>query len=606
MNPPDLSDVRLEPSYTNHLRALERLKAAGALSPAGSPRVVVLSDFTIEPLVGCLLVRAHLEGMPIRVEVCPPQDLARTILEPGGVLYEANPDIVLVVVSPEAILAEAASPSPADEAANRSAVHRALAQYCELLGALRARSNATVLVANLVSPVSSPLGLLDWQIGSGVQRAIEELNHGLADWLRQQARMFLVDLAGMCASAGHDQTFDRRMDLLAHQPFATGVMPRLAADINRYLMAVTRTPRKCLILDLDHTLWGGVLAEEGSAGLRLGHDAVGTAYRDFQRVILALHQRGVLLAICSRNDESEARAVLRDHPEMVLRPEHFAAHRIGWVDKAQSIASIADELNIGLDSMVFLDDDPFERQNVHDRLPDVMVPELPDDPVRYRAFLLELPAFDTLHVTTEDLSRGRMYHERSSREALQATAKSLDEYLTDLQMEIDAVEPVGPARQRLFQLVHKTNRFNLTTRRYTEAEFDALISGGQTEVFGVRVRDRLGDNGIVGLAVLRFEGDACEVETFLLSCRVLGRSIETAVLVHAADRARARGAVILQGRFVPSAKNGLVADLYARHGLTLVAREGDAQLWRAPLDEALVEAPSWARVRTGQNEVPAR
>lgn len=603
MNPVDLSDIREQPTYANHLRAFERLKASGALSSGAGRRVAVVTNFTVEPLVQCLVVRAQLEGMPVQAVICPPQEFARTVLESGGILYESDPEIVLVLVSSDALLGEQAQSPELQGAIDPAAIMQALAQFVDVLGALRSRSSATLLVANFVSSAPSPLGILDWQVGVGRQRALDELNHGLADWARQQPRVFLVDLVGMCATAGHDRAFDRRMFLLAQQPFSPAFLPRLAENINRYVMASGRTPRKCLILDLDHTLWGGVLAEEGADGLRLGNDPVGTAFKDFQRLALLLHQRGILLAICSRNDEAEARAVLRDHPEMVLRQEHFAAVRIGWVDKAESIVSIAEELNIGLDAMVFLDDDPFERQNVRDRLPDVLVPDLPKDPVQYREMLLQLTAFDTLQITAEDLSRGRMYQERSNREALKATAKSLDEYLTDLQMEITVVEATGPARQRLFQLVHKTNRFNLTTRRYTEAEFDALVDVNHAHVFGIRVRDRLGDNGIVGVVVLRVTGDLGDIETLLLSCRVLGRSIETAILAYIADRAQASGAAWLQGRYVRSAKNDMVADLYGRHGFVPSGQEGEAELWRAALPSAGLRAPAWARVTREQEQV---
>lgn len=592
----DLDAVRSQPTYTNHLRALERLRASGRLNSGAGRRVAILSTFTIEPVANCLHVCAHLDQAPIDIKVCPPQEIARTVLDDAGELYQFDPDVIVVMALSEAVVGQFATVPGQDAVHAQETLQQSIAQFVELIAALRRRSRATLLISNFVAREASSLGLLDWHEPLGMQRAIEAFNHGLADWARTQDRIFVFDLAGLCASAGRDFAFDQRMYLLAQQPFATAFVPRLAAELQRYVLATARPPRKCLVLDLDNTLWGGVLAEEGMAGLRLGHDPVGTAFLDFQRAVLSLSKRGVLLAICSRNDEDEARAALSEHPEIILRPQHFAALRVGWTDKAASIVSIAEELNIGLDSFVFLDDDEFERQNIRERVPEVLVPDLPADPVQYRKFLLGLTAFDTLQLTSEDRVRGQMYAERSQREALKATAHSLDAYLVDLQMEITVAPPDGATKVRLFQLAHKTNRFNLTTYRYTDAEFEARVAGPGSEVFGIRVRDRLGDNGVVGLVVLIQAGDVCEIETFLLSCRVLGRSIETAILAYAAERARALGSARLRGRYVPSAKNALVADLYQRHGFTSAGHDGTTELWEASMRDLVIAAPAWARV----------
>ncbi|MBI1814330.1 MAG: HAD-IIIC family phosphatase [Deltaproteobacteria bacterium] len=588
--------VRREPTYANHCRALAQLRAQGEPLPRDARRVAVLSNFTVEPVATCVVVQAHVQGCPIELYVAPYNEQAKQILDPASGLHQFRPDVIVIMLSLSAIAPGVVAEPWQDSATRRLVVASGLAELAELLAALRERTRATLVVSNVAPFEASPLGVLDWQELTGVARAVEELNHGLADWAHAHERVYVMDVAGLTATFGRERAFDQRMRLLADQPFATGFLPRLGSEIVRYLRATVGPARKCLVLDLDNTLWGGILGEDGVARLRLGGDAAGEGFREFQQAILALHQRGVLLALCSRNDEAEALAVVREHPGMVLRPEHFATVRVNWLDKVQNLRAVAADLNIGLDSLVFADDDPFERQNVRERLPEVLVVDLPRDPALYRGTLLQLTAFDTLQVTAEDRARSRMYHERRAREQVRHEAGSLESYLMGLAMEIAAVPAEGAVRTRLFQLVHKTNQFNLTNRRYSEAEFDAMIDQRSHRVVGVRVRDRLGDSGVVGLAVLRFEGTFCDIDTFLLSCRVLGRSIETGVLAYIVDLARQAGATQLRGRYVATPKNEQVREFYARHGFVSAGRVDDAEVWQADLADFRVAAPPWARV----------
>ncbi len=592
-----LAAVRAQPTYTNHCRAFEQLRLGAQTAAEQRSRIAVLSNFTVEPVVTCLTVQAVLGGRPLELYVAPYNEHAQEILEPERGLYRFNPEVVLALLTARALVPKVLAEPWQDSQRRRQHVAQGLAELTGWLASLRERSGAAILVSNFVADDTSPLGMLEWQEPMGIEQALQQLNHGLAEWAHGQERVYVVDLAGLCDRFGRERAFDSRLRLLADQPFATAFLPRLGAELARYIRAAVGTPRKCLVLDLDNTLWGGILGEDGPERLRLGGDAVGEAYREFQQAILALHHRGVLLALCSRNDENDVLEVLRSHPGMLLRPHHFAAIRVNWSDKVENIRSLARELNIGLDSLAFVDDDPFERQGVRNRLPEVFVVDLPGDPALYRKTLLETPIFDTLNVTAEDRARGRMYQERRLHEHARADAPSLEAYLSGLQMEIVAVPPVGATRTRLFQLVHKTNQFNLTTRRYTEGEFDSLLRAPDYRVFGVQVRDRLGDSGVVGLMVLRLRDELCEVEDFLLSCRVLGRSIDSGVLSYAVELARNLGAKRMRGRYVASPKNELVRDLYGRHGFRPVGAEGNAQVWEADLIDFDIPAPPWARVQ---------
>jgi FkbH-like protein len=375
--------------------------------------------------------------------------------------------------------------------------------------------------------------------------------------------------------------------------WSAAVLRGLAREYLRYLRAARGLNRKCIVLDLDNTLWGGVIGEDGLGGIQLGAEAPGNAFVAFQSELEKLWRRGILLAIASKNNPDDARAALEQHPDMLLRPSHFAAQRINWSSKAANIRELARELNIGLDSLVFLDDNPVERAQVRAELPQVLVPELPTDPADYRTCLLELGVFDTLALTAEDRQRNQQYaDQRARREA--ESALSVDDYLADLDLvvEIELANPLNLAR--IAQLTNKTNQFNLTTRRYTEAEISDRLARGW-RVFGARVRDRFGDNGLTGLIMLTPDWT---IDTLLLSCRVMGRGVETALLAMASDEALRAGVSRLRGWFHPTDKNAPARDVYRDHGFAIADHGPDESvLWELDLHAGVPSVPVWLTVR---------
>lgn len=359
---------------------------------------------------------------------------------------------------------------------------------------------------------------------------------------------------------------------------------------------------KAVVTDLDNTLWGGIVGEDGFNGLQLGGEYPGAAYRELQRALLDLHHRGVLLAICSKNNPPEAMEVLEKHPGMLLRPQHFAAMRINWTDKVQNLREIAAELNIGVDALAFLDDNPAECQRVRLELPEVTVLELPSNPMLFAPLLRQHPALERLTLSAEDRNRSHYYSEQRQRAASQQTAGSVEEFLRSLDQHIEIL-PVNEATcARVAQLTQKTNQFNLTTRRYSEQEIGEFQCSGQSEIFSVRVTDRFGDNGIVGVMIARREGAACIIDTFLLSCRVIGRTVETAMLAFLLDRARIHGVERLEGWFLPTRKNAPASDFYAKHGFALQQQKDTGSFWSLPVNQAQIRFPEWITPLTSQGE----
>ncbi len=365
----------------------------------------------------------------------------------------------------------------------------------------------------------------------------------------------------------------------------------------RFLSATSGALRKVLVCDLDNTLWKGIVGEDGFDGIELAATGAGGAHRDLQRAILDLYYRGIILAVCSKNNHAEAWEVIERHPDMLLRPEHFAAVRINWLDKNVNLTSIAAELNVGIESLVFLDDNPHEQHLVRQTLPQIRVLDVGSDAYEYAAAVRSEPGFERLFLSQEDQSRGRMYAERRLRDEAQQSSEGLESYLHSLNTVVTGVQWGHEVIDRVAQLTQKTNQCNLTTKRYTSSQIAELHASSHSQVLAYRVSDRFGDSGIVGVSILRFDGDDCEIDSLLLSCRVIGRGIETAMLFDIVQQASFQACRRLIGYYRPTPKNMSCADFYETHGFRNVSGA-----WILNLAEKVpFHLPSWIMLQPGQS-----
>ena len=402
---------------------------------------------------------------------------------------------------------------------------------------------------------------------------VQRLNQAL----RPMADRHGVDLVAIDAAAARDGLHAWHDPALWHrskQEVTPARSPSYGELVARLIAARQGRSSKCLVLDLDNTLWGGVVGDDGLDGIVLGQgSALGEGFVAVQEYAKQLARRGVILAVCSKNDEANALEPFDKHPEMVLRRADIASFQANWTDKAANLRAIAAELNIGLDSLVFLDDNPFERNFVREQLPMVAVPEVPDDdPALVPAVLADAGYFESLGITTEDAGRTAQYQQNRARSALQASAGDLDSYLRalDMRMVWSRFDAVG--RNRVVQLINKTNQFNLTTRRYTDAEISAIMADPGCFGLQVRLLDRFGDNGIIGIVIGRATHPATiTLDTWLMSCRVLGRGVERTTLNLVAEIARSLGAQTLMGEYIATKKNGMVRDHYRNLGFTVTS-----------------------------------
>jgi FkbH-like protein len=570
----------------------ERLRGRVSLVPS---RVFILRSFTVEPVVPLLRAAAFAGGIDLEVELGGFNAYAPEILAPESALYAYKPNAVILAiqtrdVSPS-LWSGFADLSPVEVEETVAAVS---SQIGGLLAKLRERSPATVVVHALDTPDAPALGALDRSLPLGQVEAIHRINRSVAEIARRQRGVHVLDMDALMARRGRAQFRDERKWHLARLPFAAGELVHLAREWLRFLHPIAGRVAKVIACDLDNTLWGGVIGEDGITGVEVGAEHAGAPYLELQRALLDLSRRGILLALCSKNNAADALEAIEGHPGMLLRREHFAAVRLNWTDKAENLRSIAEELNVGVDAIAFVDDSPVEREWVRSRLPAVTVIELPASPTEYAGVIRACPLFERLELTAEDRDRRRLYVEQQKRAELRDAAGSLEDFYRSLEQEV-AIEEAGPDTvARVAQLTQKTNQWNLTTRRYGEPEIEALCRSDTTRVFALRVRDRYGDNGITGVAILRLLGDRAEIDTLLLSCRVIGRTVETALLSFLTDVARAHGAKEIAGWFVPTKKNAPSKDVYPSHGFTRTREDGSATEWTLDLARE-IGWPTWIK-----------
>ncbi|MFT3735053.1 MAG: HAD-IIIC family phosphatase [Rhodocyclaceae bacterium] len=559
-------------------RALGKASNAGlALTPALQPfRLGILSNATSHFLVPALMATAARHGILLECIEADHDQVMQEALSADSLMGHAKPDAVLLAIDHRGLPLQ---PVPGDEEAARATVTAALAHLGAVREGLHRHADTACILQTLPQPVESLFGSYDFALPGSQRQLIDAFNRGLVE--RQGTLDTIFDVAQLAASVGLAEWHDPTLWNMARLPFANAFIPLYAEHVCRLIAAMRGKSRRCLVLDLDNTVWGGVIGDDGLDGIvvSLG-DATGEAHLDVQRTALALRDRGIVLAVSSKNDDAVARRPFREHPEMLLREEHIAVFQANWQDKASNLRAIAAELSLGLESLVFLDDNPAERALVRELLPQVAVPELPDDPALYARTLLAAGYFESLAFSDEDRQRADFYRDNARRSALLQATGDIDAYLASLDMVLTAQPFNETGRARIAQLIAKSNQFNLTTRRHGEAEIAAMEHDPDYFTLQLRLADRLGDNGMISVVICRRDGYDWEIDTWLMSCRVLGRKVEQAVFTLLCEQAEAHGIYRLVGRYLPTDRNALVADHYKRLGFSLVDRYADGgTLW---------------------------
>lgn len=512
-------------------------------------RGLIVSDFTLDPLA--VRLGSEAEAPVIPTQVAPFDQVQQILINPADPSWASDPNVLIVWTRPENVSPTFAAASNGHKVAVEDAYSEVDA-FASLLESASHRVE-TLLVPTWTLPwYERGLGALSWKSSSGVRRLLAQMNLRLAERMESLPNAFLLDADSWLLKHGKTAG-NPKLWLMAKMAFSPEVLREAASDIKATLNSLAGKSKKLLILDLDETMWGGIVGETGWQGLALGgHDPLGESFVEFQRAVQALTRSGVVLGICSKNDESVAMEAIDQHPDMVLRRDDFAGWRINWRDKATNIAELVEELNLGLDSVVFIDDNPAERARVQEALPKVFVPDWPEDKLLYAQALKQLRCFDRHAVTAEDVQRTEMYRAERQRQSMKESMTSIEDWLNSLNLVIQ-VEALGPGNlKRATQLLNKTNQMNLRTRRLTEDEFMSWAGADGQASYCFRVEDRFGDYGLTGLASVRADGF---VEDFLLSCRVMGRGVERAMLSILAQTARRRGGSSLVLEYLETERN---------------------------------------------------
>lgn len=533
-------------------------------------RCLVISDFNITNFAGYLSNDNDLPA--INTTVAPFGQVIQVLIRENIECWQNNPDFAVIWTQPQGIV-ESFNQILNYQHVSIDTIFKEVDEYSSIVMNVKDRVNF-VFVSTWVFPTyHRGFGMLDMKGNVGIANMLMRMNLRLSENLDKASNIYLLNTQKWIETAGK-YAFDPKLWYMGKIAFGNEVFKEAVDDIKSALRGLSGRSKKLIILDLDDTLWGGIVGDVGWENLKLGgHDHLGEAYVDFQKALRSLTNRGILLGIVSKNEESVALEAISNHTEMVLRLEDFAGWKINWRDKAQNIVDLVSDLNLGIQSVVFIDDNPVERARVRETLPEVFVPEWPEDKMLYKKALLSLPCFDIPSISKEDIERTKMYVIERQRDNLKSKVGSLDEWLRTLGIKVKVEELNEGDLHRTVQLLNKTNQMNLTTRRMTESEVVEWVGQENHKLWTFRISDKFGDSGLTGIISLEIKNEKGKIIDFILSCRVMGRKIEETMLYTVIRYAQSIGLEEIYAEYIPTPKNKPCLEFWKSSGFAY--DEGD-------------------------------
>jgi FkbH-like protein len=580
-----LSRHRLSPLETIQLdRALQQLSTDAP--PEGQLRLALLGSSTIDHLLPGIRVAGLRHGLLFDTRIGAYGQYRQELCEPDASLREFAPQYVLLSLIARDIIAPIALTSTREEA--DQALQQGVWDLKDLWARARETFGATVIQQTFLDTSAPLFGSFERRVPGSPSSLVRRLNELVIEAAAQE-NVHILDIALAADRSGLERWFENKLWLQAKMQIATHAVPEYGERLVRIVASLRGLSKKCLVLDLDNTLWGGVIGDDGIQGIVLGEgSARGEAHLALQRYAMDLTRRGIVLAVCSKNDAGIATRAIEEHPEMILRSRDFACIVANWEPKPDNLRAIAARLNIGIDSLVFVDDNPVERAAVREALPMVAVPELPEDAAGYVEIIAQAGYFESSSFTADDTERARRYAENLAREEQKNASGDLNDFLAGLKMTTAYGLVQDLDVTRVSQLINKTNQFNPTTQRYSLDEVTGFCKDPACAVLQFRLIDRFGDNGLVSAMILRPDArhaGVFDIDTWVMSCRVFGRQLEHEAMNIAVETARERGATLLRAKYIPSPKNVVVQDLYERLGFTRIeSDQADATVWQLPIE----------------------
>ena len=554
---------------SNYFHYLKYIQENMDLSSHKKLKIAVLRSYTGEMVEPLLKLKLLLEGYIAEFNWGDYNQFSQEILDESSSLYKSHPDLILLMIRIDELMPQfVINFADKKESEWENDIEQLSEHLIHLINTINNRTSSQVIMQNMNLSQIPYWGIYDSQRLHSQIGLLQKLNQELSKSFEAKPNSFIWDFNDFVTRKGADNIYDPKAWYVSSNPFTQAAYIDISNDLMRYMMSALGKGKKCIVLDLDNTLWGGIIGEDGMAGIALGHDYPGNCYVDFQRELLKLYHRGIILALNSKNNEADAFEVIDKHPDMVLRRKHFAAYQINWNDKASNLKSLANELNISVDSMIMIDDNPVECSLIRQLCPQCLVIQLPKKQYLIPSVLSGIMEIENIRLTEEDRSKGKIYQAQVERKNLAKLVVNLGEYLKALDISIEIRGAEQFSIPRISQLTQKTNQFNMTTRRYTESDIIQFSESPNAYVFSISSVDRFGDNGIVGVVIIKVDGDVFVIDTFLLSCRVIGRTIEQSMVAFIAELAKQKGATTLIGEFLSTSKNAPAADFYEKMNFT--------------------------------------
>lgn len=593
-----LSDIR-----STDLSSSDYFFISRSLNKASSEsclNIAYFSNYTVAPLPSFIEVQSAFHKIGVRSYIGEYNQHYQEILNPSSSALSFSPDIAFLLLSLHELC-----PTILNSFTDLTDQHKLdqkeiiLEHVLDWVNLTLERTTATVFITNFLQPTFPSFGIADSQQGYSENEFYVELNLALQKKFKANPRVYVVDIDKLASRYGKEQAINSKMFFMAKVLWHEKFLPTIAQEFVRYLISFLGQTKKCLVLDLDNTLWGGVIGEEGIEGLKIGNDdPISEAYLAFQYKIAALKNRGVILGICSKNNQADALEVFDTKVEMPLNIKDFSAIEINWDPKYINIKNIAKKLNIGTDSIVFIDDNPVECSLVSQALPEVTTVQLPADPALYTDVLDNILVFEKFNILSDDLNKAQQYSQNEQRKEEKERIGDLNSYLHSLKTQVKICLATDQDLPRVHQLFSKTNQFNLTTIRYSMSDIEAFHKHGHDSIIIVSVQDKFGDLGTVGLSLLKKREHQLLIDSFILSCRAMGRGIETALINYIKrEYLLSQKSLKLMGSYIPTKKNMPTKDFFESQGFVLVSEGTNGEKYYEVLSEDASEVPCpWINV----------
>jgi len=520
-------------------------------------KIGLLSSYSINGLKEILKVKSAERNISCKIYEAPYNQFAQEILNQDSGIYRFSPELTFLIIDTRNIFGELFRfPYSISSSERKQFVEKKIHEIKNLVDKFVEKTNSKLIITNLNIPSFSPNGIFESKIEYGLNEMIKDFNQKLIENYLNSENVYVYDFERFVSKNGEDNVFNYSQFFFGDLKISMEYLPIFGQDLMKFVIGYLGISKKCIVLDLDNTLWGGIVGEDGFNGIKLGPEPPGNSFMEFQRVLLSLHQRGIILAINSKNNYDDAIKVIKEHPYMILKEEHFASIRINWKDKVTNMKELVHEINIGSDSLVFIDDDPVNREFVKSIFPEILVVDLSDDPSSYASTIENIIDFSVLKITKEDKNRGKMYFRQKIINELEESTPDLQSFLSQLDLKIIIKEVDEFTLPRVSQLILKTNQFNLTTKRYQELDIKEMIQDPNFIVGCAQVEDKFGDNGITGVFIIKKESkEEWIIDTFLMSCRIMGRDIEKGIMTFIKNKARESDVKIIKADFLHTKKN---------------------------------------------------